>query len=150
MKKMELKKNMLTLSIAGALVFSASPLALPTALAVGEGPGYGGNETINTSILTTYDEMADFLKKQDAKQANMELEVIGQSVKGRDLYLVKYMTNPDNPTILFLTQQHGNEQLTTEGALEFVKHMGTGKMKGVTDGVNVLICLLYTSPSPRD
>lgn len=139
MKKMGLKKSMLSISVAGALVFSASPLALPTALAVGEGPGYGGNETINTSILTTYDEMADFLQKQEVKQTNMELEVIGQSVKGRDLFLVKYMTNPENPTILFLTQQHGNEQLTTEGALEFIKHMGTGKMKGVADGVNVLI-----------
>src|SRR5690606_32171314 len=123
MKKMEFKKSMLTLSVAGALILSTAPLASPTALAVGEGPNYGGNETVNTSILTTYDEMASYLKKQEAKQANMELEVIGQSVKGRDLYLVKYMTNPENPTILFLTQQHGNEQLTTEGALEFIKHL---------------------------
>ncbi|NYF24874.1 murein tripeptide amidase MpaA [Sporosarcina sp. JAI121] len=49
------------------------------------------------------------------------------------------MKNPENPTILFLTQQHGNEQLTTEGTLEFIKHLGTGKMKGVIDGVNILI-----------
>ena len=67
----------------------------------------------------------------------LELEVIGQSVKGRDLYLAKYITDPDNPTILYLTQQHGNEQLTTEGALEFIKHLGTGKSQGVLDGVNI-------------
>ncbi|WP_436837197.1 M14 family zinc carboxypeptidase [Planococcus shenhongbingii] len=120
-------------------MLSASPFTAPTAEAVGNGPGYGGNETINTSILHTYDEMVNFLKKQEGKQKNMELEVIGQSVKGRDLYLVKYLTDPENPTILFLTQQHGNEQLTTEGALEFIKHLGTGKMKGITDGVNILI-----------
>ncbi|WP_088009178.1 M14 family zinc carboxypeptidase [Indiicoccus explosivorum] len=130
-----MKKTMLTLSVAGALMFSA----VPAASAVGNGPGYGGNETINTSILTTYEEMADFLQKQDAKQAHMELEVIGQSVKGRDLYLAKYISDPANPTILFLTQQHGNEQLTTEGALEFIKHLGTSKTKNVLDNVNVLI-----------
>ncbi|TDL31262.1 carboxypeptidase [Jeotgalibacillus sp. S-D1] len=134
-----MKKSILTLSIAGALVFSASPLASPAAQAVGNGPGYGGNETINTSILHTYEEMVSYLKTQEAKQKDLELEVIGQSVKGRDLYLAKYIKNPDNPTILFLTQQHGNEQLTTEGALEFIKHLGTGKMKGVTDNVNILI-----------
>lgn len=134
-----MKKQMLTLSLAGALIFSASPLAAPTAQAVGNGPNYNGHETINTSILTTYDEMADFLQKQEAKQKQMDLEVIGQSIKGRDLFVVKYITNPENPTILFLTQQHGNEQLITEGALEFIKHLGTGKMKGVTDNVNILI-----------
>jgi murein tripeptide amidase MpaA len=139
MKQANGKKKLLSITLAGAVVFSVSPVLTQVTEAVGNGPGYGGNETVNTSILRTYDEMASFLKTQDAKQSEMELEVIGQSVKGRDLYLVKYIKNPDNPTILFLTQQHGNEQLTTEGALEFIKHLGAGKMKGVTEGVNILI-----------
>ena len=124
------------LLLAGGLVYAGT--AQPAA-AVGEGPGYGGTETVNTSILHTYDELVAELKKQDAKQPAMELEVIGQSVKGRDLHLAKYISDPDNPTILYLTQQHGNEQLTTEGALEFIKHLGTGKTKGVLDGVNILV-----------
>lgn len=123
----------------GALILASVSLTATTAHAVGEGPEYRGNETINTSILRTYNEVADYLKDQDAKQPQMELEVIGQSVKGRDLFLAKYVQNPGNPTILFLTQQHGNEQLTTEGALEFIKHLGTEKTKNVLDGVNVLI-----------
>ena len=69
----------------------------------------------------------------------MELEVIGQSVKGRDLHLAKWISDPENPTVLFVTQQHGNEQLTTEGALDFIKSLGTGKMSRVLDGVNILI-----------
>ena len=83
--------------------------------------------------------MVSYLKTQDAKQKHMELEVIGQTVKKRDIYLAKFIKNPENPTILFVTQQHGNEQLTTEGALEFIKHLGTNKTKGVLDKVNVLI-----------
>lgn len=134
-----MKRKFFTAAVAGTVALSTAFLVAPTVSAVGNGPDYGGNETINTSILTTYEEMVSFLKKQEAKQKDMELEVIGQSVKGRDLYLVKYISNPNNPTILFLTQQHGNEALNTEGALEFIKHMGTGKMKGVLDGVNVLI-----------
>ncbi|WP_374702705.1 M14 family zinc carboxypeptidase [Bacillus sp. V5-8f] len=113
-------------------------VALP-ASAVGEGPNYGGNESTQTSVLHTYTEMVDFLKTQEAKQEHLKLEVIGQTVKGRDMYLAKYITNPKNPTILFLTQQHGNEQLTTEGALDFIKHLGSQKMKGVLENVNILV-----------
>ncbi|QIZ66602.1 M14 family zinc carboxypeptidase [Geobacillus subterraneus] len=134
-----MKKKLLMLTVAGGLLASSTAVQLPFVEAVGNGPNYGGNEAIQTSILHTYEEMVSFLKAQDAKQEQMELEVIGQSIKGRDLYLVKYIKNPDNPTILFLTQQHGNEQLTTEGALEFIKHLGTEKTKGVLDHVNILI-----------
>lgn len=134
-----INKRFLMLSLIGTLIVGGSTLTSSAVHAVGNGPNYNGNETINTSILTTYDEMVDYLKKQDQKQSQMELEVIGQSMKGRDLFLVKYISNPENPTILFLTQQHGNEQLTTEGTLEFIKHLGTGKTKGVLDNVNVLI-----------
>lgn len=134
-----MKKKVFALSLTGFLAFGAvMPGALPT-YAVGEGPNYNGNESIQTSILYTYDEMVSYLKTQDAKQKHMELEVIGQTVKKRDIYLAKFIKNPENPTILFVTQQHGNEQLTTEGALEFIKHLGTNKTKGVLDKVNVLI-----------
>jgi uncharacterized protein len=52
----------------------------------------------------------------------MVLEVIGQTVKGRDLFLVEYMSVPDNPTIFYLAQQPGNEALTTEGALNILRN----------------------------
>lgn len=127
------------LAVGSSLALLLGAAAATPAHAVGGGPNYNGHETINTSILHTHDELAAELKKQDAKQKAMELEVIGQSVKGRDLYLAKYISDPANPTILYLTQQHGNEQLTTEGALAFIKSLGTGKMKGVLDGVNILV-----------
>ncbi|WP_122261350.1 M14 family zinc carboxypeptidase [Ornithinimicrobium cerasi] len=126
-------------SLVAALV--AAPIALGSlpALAVGNGPEWGGNGNITTAHLSTYDDLADFLHTQDARQDAMELTVIGQSVKGRDLYLASWVSDPDNPTILYLTQQHGNEQLTTEGAMEFIKHLGTGRGSDVLDGVNILV-----------
>ncbi len=119
-----------TLAVSGALVLAAVAAPAPLANAVGEGPNYDGNGQITTSKLATYDQMVSFLKNQDARQSAMELEVIGQTVKGRDIHLVKYLSDPAKPTILYLTQQHGNEQLTTEGALEFVKHLGHRKVGG--------------------
>lgn len=134
-----MKKQVLSVSLSGILAFGALTAVAPPSFAVGNGPNYNGNESIQTSILHTHEELVDFLKVQDAKQEALELELIGESVKGRDIYLVKYISNPENPTILYLTQQHGNEQLATEGTLEFIKHLGTNKMKGVLDNVNVLI-----------
>jgi murein tripeptide amidase MpaA len=130
-----MKKTATAIALVSALSLGVSA----PALAVGEGPGYNGHETINTSILATYDEMVRFLKEQDAAQPRMQLEVIGQTVKGRDIHLVKYVSDPANPTVLYLTQQHGNEQLTTEGALQFIKSLGTGKNARLLDDVNILI-----------
>ncbi|WP_101842901.1 M14 family zinc carboxypeptidase [Halobacillus sp. Marseille-P3879] len=105
------------------------------------GPNYGGNETIKNERLHDYDEMVKVLEKADSQSEAMELETYGESVKGRDLYLAKFGTNEDNPTVLFLTQQHGNETLTTEGALQLIKSLtSNGKNnQEILDNVNVLI-----------
>lgn len=135
---MNLKKKVLSISLSSLMALGAVTVASVPAGAVGNGPT-PGHGSIQTSILHTYDSMVNDLKKQDAKQEALELEVIGKTVKGRDIYMAKYVSDPLHPTILFLTQQHGNEQLTTEGALEFIKHLGTNKLKGVLDNVNILI-----------
>ena len=131
--------NFRTLAASGALALAVVAGPAPLAHAVGEGPNYDGNGQITTSKLATYEQMVSFLKDQDARQPAMELEVIGQTVKGRDIHLVKYISDPAKPTILYLTQQHGNEQLTTEGAMEFIKHLGTGKSADILKGVNILV-----------
>lgn len=135
---MNLKKKVLSVSLSSLMAFGAITAVSTPVFAVGNGPG-AGNGAVQTSILHTYESLVDYLKTQDAKQEAMEVEVIGQTVKGRDIYMAKYISNPENPTILFLTQQHGNEQLTTEGALSFIKHLGTEKTKDVLDHVNIMI-----------
>jgi uncharacterized protein len=138
-----LKKKILALSLSAAI--ASSGLMITPTFAAGNGPDVNGNETVQTAMLNTYDEMAAFLKKEDAKQPHMELEVIGQSVKGRDLFLAKYISNPDNPTVLFLTQQHGNEALTTEGALNYIQHLGSNSknIQEMLKNVNILIIPMF-------
>ncbi|MED1601891.1 M14 family zinc carboxypeptidase [Alkalihalophilus marmarensis] len=134
-----MKKKWLAFSTAVVLATTTIPLA--PVEAVGNGPHVNGKESIQTSMLTTYDEMSEYLYKEAGKQNHMELEVIGQTVKGRDLFLVKYISNPENPTILYLTQQHGNEALITEGALDYIRHLGTNsrKTQEMLENVNILI-----------
>ncbi|MBA4538734.1 carboxypeptidase [Bacillus aquiflavi] len=137
-----MKKKVTQVVISGALgtALLLGGVAAPVG-AVGEGPNYNGNETIKNERLHTYEEMVKFLKKIESRSNVAELEVYGQSVKSRDLYLVKFMSDPANPTILFLTQQHGNETLTTEGALKLIQHLSSNnkEVKEILSKVNVLI-----------
>ncbi|MFC6256712.1 M14 family zinc carboxypeptidase [Kocuria oceani] len=128
----------LTSALALAAVLAAAGAVRVPATAVGEGPN-PGNGQYTTAHLSTYEDLAAQLQDQDARQDALELKVIGQSVKGRDLYLAEYVSDPENPTILYLTQQHGNEQLTTEGALSFIKALGTGKSADLLQNVNILV-----------
>ncbi len=140
-----MKKQLLTAVISGAVILGGSTFNPPVADAAGKGPEHQGNETVNTQILHSYKEMMSDLERQNKKQEHMEVEVIGQTVKGRDIPLVKYLNNPDNPTILYLAQQHGDEALTTKGMLDFIKSLGTGKMKDVLEGVNILMIPMYNA-----
>ncbi|MCA0172128.1 M14 family zinc carboxypeptidase [Bacillus sp. RAR_GA_16] len=140
-----MKKKIFTLTL--STVIASSTIAGVPSFAQGNGPDVNGKETVQTAMLTTYEEMSNFLVKENQKQESMDLEVIGKTTKDRDIYLVKYITNPENPTILFLTQQHGNEALTTEGALDYIRHLGSNSQgnQELLENVNILIVPMYNS-----
>ncbi|WP_431803768.1 M14 family zinc carboxypeptidase [Halobacillus andaensis] len=121
------------------LALLASPSVSPVA-AEGSGPEVNENQQVKIESLTSNDELASFLKKIDKKSENISVEVIGQSIKGRDLHLVKAGNNASNPTILMLTQQHGNEALVTESAIQVIKKLSTNgkEVKEWLDNVNIL------------
>ncbi|WP_341854188.1 M14 family zinc carboxypeptidase [Brachybacterium sp. GPGPB12] len=115
-------------------------LTLPAAAhAVGKGPEWGGNGNITTAHLSTYDDVAAFLHKQADKRPAMRLDVIGQSVRAATSTSPRGSATPRTPRSSSSPSKHGNERLTTEGALEFIKHLGTGRNRDVLDGVNVLV-----------
>jgi murein tripeptide amidase MpaA len=136
-----LNKKWIRCTVSGLLMASAFSMTIPTSPVSAEGPGYNGNETIKNERLHSYEEMVKLLDRLDAKSEALTLEVYGESVKGRDLYLAKFGNEEGNPTILYLTQQHGNETLTTEGALKFIQHLTSNskEVKEMLENVNILV-----------
>ncbi|WP_252189330.1 M14 family zinc carboxypeptidase [Rossellomorea vietnamensis] len=136
-----MKKKLMIGALSSVLVASGISYTAPGVSVLADGPDYKGNETIKNERLHSYEEMANMLQHLDQKSDALSLEVFGQSVKGRDLYLAKFGNNEDNPTVLYLTQQHGNETLTTEGALQFIKQLTSNskEVNELLENVNILV-----------
>ncbi|MGG3912937.1 M14 family metallopeptidase [Rossellomorea vietnamensis] len=136
-----MKKKLMIGALSSVLVASGISYTAPGISVLADGPDYKGKETIKNERLHSYEEMANMLQHLDQKSDALSLEVFGQSVKGRDLYLAKFGNNEDNPTVLYLTQQHGNETLTTEGALQFIKQLTSNskEVNELLENVNILV-----------
>ncbi len=105
------------------------------------GPFITDNQNVSLSRLSSYDELVKSLKQiEKTSKGLIELEVIGQTINGRDVYLAK-VGDPSNDPVMIMTQQHGNEPMTTEAALKLLKKLGAaGKdVQGILDELYVLI-----------
>ena len=72
--------------------------------------------------VTSYDQLTAFIKQLDEESDLLNVETIGQSVQGRNLYVLKFSSSEfgkdkSKIKVLFFAQQHGNEQSGKEGAL---------------------------------
>jgi hypothetical protein len=72
--------------------------------------------------VTSYNELTAFIKQLDEKSDLLSVEIIGKSVQERNLYALKFSStefgrDKSKIKVLFLAQQHGNEQSGKEGAL---------------------------------
>ncbi len=72
--------------------------------------------------VTSCDELSSFIHLLDDHSDLLNVEVIGQSVKGRNLYALMYSSSrfgkdQSKIRVLIFAQQHGNEQSGKEGAL---------------------------------
>ena len=79
-------------------------------------------EQNNYEKVTSYDQLTEFVKHLDEKSTVLNVEIIGQSVQGRNLYALKFSSSAfgkdkSKIKVLFFAQQHGNEQSGKEGAL---------------------------------
>jgi len=79
-------------------------------------------EKNNYQKVTSYDELAAYVQLLDQKSDLLKTEIIGQSVQGRNLYAMLFSSSgfgndKSKIRVLFLAQQHGNEQSGKEGAL---------------------------------
>ena len=79
-------------------------------------------EKNNYQKVTSYEELTAFVKELDEKSDLLKVEVIGQTVQGRNLYALKFSSSEfgkdkSKIKVMFQAQQHGNEQSGKEGAL---------------------------------
>jgi len=80
-------------------------------------------EKNNYKKLTSYDELTDFVHQLDDKSDYLNVEVIGKSLEGRNLYALKFSNSvfaedTSKIKVLIFAQQHGDEQSGKEGALQ--------------------------------
>lgn len=76
----------------------------------------------NFQKVTSYDELGTFINQLDEKSDLLKVQIIGQSIKGKNLYTLKFSSSvfgkdKSKIRVLFFAQQHGNEQSGKEGAL---------------------------------
>lgn len=105
------------------------------------GPWISDNQNVNLSRLSSYDELVKRLHQiEKSSKGLIELEVIGQTNYGKDIYMAK-VGDPSNDPVMIMTQQHGNEPMTTEAALKLLQVLGTGSknVQGILDELYVLI-----------
>lgn len=85
-------------------------------------------EKNNYEKLTSFEELTDFVYQLNSLSNQFEVEIIGQSVEGRNLYALKFSNSEfgedtSKIKILIFAQQHGNEQSGKEGALLLAREL---------------------------
>ncbi len=82
----------------------------------------------NFTRLTTYQELSAFIEQLDRQSGLLKVEIAGKSVKGRNLYAMKFSDSEfgrdaSKIRVLIFAQQHGNEQSGKEGALLLAREL---------------------------
>src|SRR5687767_5256184 len=107
-----------------ALLLMAPSSAGAQPQSVPNGPWLEDTQHMSLERLHTNAELAAALQRiADRSKGRMTLEVAGRSNEGRPLWLAK--VGSGDTTVLYITQQHGNEPLGTEAALQLLQRLAT-------------------------
>ncbi|HAK00104.1 MAG TPA: hypothetical protein DCM62_08770 [Bacteroidales bacterium] len=104
-------------------------------LAIANATGNGfktPSQARNFTLPTTYAELKQFIRATSHQSPLWEYEVLGKSVEGREIFVVRTISSKPSMTgerlrILIFSQQHGNEQSTKEAALLLIAQIANGK-----------------------
>ncbi len=114
--KLKMKKFPLLALAVSISIFSSQPLTAQS------GQIKTPAEMRAFSEVSKYLEMVDYIHQLDKSSDILSVEKIGESVKGRDLFMLKFSNSTFGKDkgkirVLIHAQQHGNEQSGKEGAL---------------------------------
>lgn len=124
---------------AGLSVAAAIPAGAQTSTPAG--PWITPNQTISLEGFLTYEELTKRLLAIEGRGKGLvEIESAGVTGEGRDIWLAK-IGNPNNPAVLIVTQQHGDEPHGTEAGLDLIQTLsaGGGPARQILDELYVLI-----------
>jgi hypothetical protein len=122
-----------------ALVITAATPAHAGPQTVPNGPWVQDNQQVSLERLHSYDELVTSLRQiEQQSKGRVSVETVGRSNEGRDIFLAKVGHGPTR--VLYITQQHGNEPLGTEAALQLLTRLGQGgAWDDVLDRVTLLV-----------
>lgn len=101
-------------------------------------------EKNNYQKVTSYDELTSFVKQLDESSDLLKVEIIGQTVQKRNLYVLKFSStefgkDKSKIKVMFHAQQHGNEQSGKEGALLLAQALLKPENKYLFDKIDFAI-----------
>lgn len=96
------------------------------------------------SKTTSYEELTTYLHLLDQSSGLLNVEPIGQSVQGRNLYAMKFSSgefgkDSSKIRVLIFSQQHGNEHSGKEGALLLAEELSKSENKYLFDRIDLII-----------
>lgn len=96
------------------------------------GPWVQDSQHVSVERLHTYAELTAELRRiEERSRGRLELSSIGSTNEGRDIWYAELGTGETR--ILYITQQHGNEPLPTEAALQLLQRLGTSNAAWVRE-----------------
>jgi hypothetical protein len=126
--------------ILAVMFFVASPAAATTDIVPG-GPWLTDNQNVELNAFSNYEELVKSLQQiEKASKGLVVLESIGLTNQNRNIWMAK-VGDPSKIPVMIQTQQHGNEPIGTESALQVIKFLATGNAQAqkILDELYVLI-----------
>jgi hypothetical protein len=101
-------------------------------------------EKNNYQKLTSYEVLTEFVYQLDSFSDVLKVEIIGQSVEGRNLYALKFSNSEfgkdtSKIKVLIFAQQHGDEQSGKEGSLLLASKIIQPNLVGLLKYIDLVV-----------
>ncbi len=111
------------------------------------GPWVQDSQHVSLQRLHTYDELTTELERLEQRSKGaVNVESIGKTHEDRDIWAATVGTG--STRVLYITQQHGNEPLGTEAALQLLQRIGTSQATWAQDVLDDVTLRIVVRANP--